>query len=286
MTMIDQDRASRASVGGNVASALRERVGAMHAGDYLPSGERIMRLARERPEALLVIAAGLALLMRGAGRGMRDWGAMSERELHARGIRHNPYDDAMAGWASSEDAAAQAGAGLGERVRETGERMSAYAGELSERASETASEYSAAAGRWAEDARDVLSERSARLARQARDLPHELDEAVRDHPLVLGALGIAVGAALGASFPASSLESRAMGGAREQLGEAAQGVAGRLTDAAERALEEAKRTAERHGVSGESVREMARDAAGAFVSAAAGRDAQRSGSGSGGASGT
>lgn len=279
MTMIQQERASRMSAPRTSTSGgMRDRLGSMgRLGDYLPQGGAIMRAARERPEALLVIAAGLALLMRGGGasrsRGS-NWGSMSERELRARGLRHNLDDDAMAGWASS-GAGGQA-EGVGERVREAGERMTSYASEMGERVSEAASGYASAAGRWVEDARGELSERSTRLADQARALPGELDDAVRDHPLVLAALGVAVGAALGASLPASSLENRAMGGARDQLGEAAQGMAGRLTDAAERALEEAKRSAERHGVSGESVRDVAREAASAFASTAIGRE-QREG---------
>jgi ElaB/YqjD/DUF883 family membrane-anchored ribosome-binding protein len=268
MTMIPQNRASRANVG---LSA------------YMPSADAMMRAARQRPEALLVIAAGLALLMRGASR-PRDWRMMSESKLRARGLHHNVRDDAMAGWASSGEQGAsvsEAARDVGERARDTGERMTSYAAQMSGRMSEAASDYASAAGRWAEETRDEFSERTQRLMEQARALPGELDEAVRDHPLVLAALGVAVGAALGASFPASSLENRAMGGARDQLGEAAQGVAGRLTDAAERALAEAKRSAERQGVSGESVRDMARDAAGAFASAAMGREEGSGGAGGG-----
>ena len=223
MTMIQQERASRMS-GPRMSSSggSRNRFGGMGAmSDYLPDGGAILRVARERPEALLVIAAGLALLMRGAV-GARDWGAMGERESRARGLRRNLDDEAMADWASS--AAAQA-EGVGERVREAGERMTSYAGEMGERVGEAASGYASAAGRWMEDARDELSERSIRLADQARALPGELDDAVRDHPLVLAALGVAVGAALGASLPASSFENRAMGGARDQLGEAASALA-------------------------------------------------------------
>jgi hypothetical protein len=266
MTMIPQDRASRAS---------------MRFSEYMPGGDALMRAARQRPEALLVIAAGLALLMRG-GSGRRDWRSMSEAELRARGLRHNVREDAMEGWASSDGQ----GSSISDAARDAGERMTSYAAQMSGRMSDAVSDYASVAGRWAEETRGELSERSQRLMEQARALPGELDDAVRDHPLVLAALGVAVGAALGASFPASSLENRAMGGARDQLSGAAQGVAGRLTDAAERALAEAKRGAERHGVSGESVREMAREAAGAFASAAMGREEQRSGGSGGGSSQT
>ena len=37
---------------------------------WMPDSKRVIRAVRERPEALLVVAAGLALLFRGGGKGM------------------------------------------------------------------------------------------------------------------------------------------------------------------------------------------------------------------------
>ncbi len=232
---------------------------------WMPNGGRLMRAARNRPEALLVIAAGLALLMRGGGRG--NWPGMSD----ARRMRADVENAAASGWASAESSV---GAGA-ESVREGVESATHYASGVAGRISDTAAEYTNVASRWAEDARESISEQSIRLAAQAGSLKDDLDDAVRDHPLVLAALGVAVGAALGASLPRSRIENRTFGSVRDQLGEAAQGVSGRLGEATEDALDVARRGAERRGLSGESMREMARDAAGVFASTAMGSDERK-----------
>lgn len=229
---------------------------------WMPDSDRLMRAARERPEALLVIAAGLALLMRGGGR-RRERGMRMGEGMGVRGVRHNVNEDATGSWTSS-------GEGVADSMREGAESMTRYASDMASRVSETATEYTDVAARWAGDARETI-------AAQARALPGELDEAVRDHPLVLAALGVAVGAALGASLPASDIENRTFGSARDQLGEAAQGMSGRFTEAAEDALDAAKRGAERRGLSGETMRDVAREAAGAFASTAAGSEERGSG---------
>lgn len=260
MTLLDQERHGRsyaAALSGNLP-------------DWLPDGERMMRAARERPEALLVIAAGLALLLRGGGR-MRG-NRRSRMEMRGRRLRQNIAGDTTSGWTPGASAAAQAGESVAESVREGAESMTRYASDMAGRMTDAASEYTDAATRWAGDAGETL-------AAQARSLSGELDEAVRDHPLVLAALGVAVGAALGASLPASDFENRTFGSARDQLGDAAQGMSGRFTEAAEDALEAAKRGAERRGLSGEAMRDMAREAAGAFASTAAGSETREAGRG-------
>ena len=190
-----------------------------------------MRAARNRPEALLVIAAGLALLMRGAGN-RRDRRARPSQELHDKDFRD--LQMRARGMRADVESAAESAV---ETVREGAERATRYASDAAGRISETAAGYANVATRWAEEARDSLSEQSMRLSAQASALSDDLDDAVRDHPLVLAALGVAVGAALGASLPTSRIENRTFGPARDQLGEAAEGVSERLSGAAEDALD-------------------------------------------------
>jgi ElaB/YqjD/DUF883 family membrane-anchored ribosome-binding protein len=248
--------------------------------DWLPSTDRLMSQARRRPEAFLVIAAGLALLLRGERRRVEVYRSAAyprgNPSSRAGGVVSETYrsrmeradEDAMAGWASS---ASEGGREAMERARDiardAGERMTHYASDVAQQISETTSEYASSAARWAEGTSDELSRRSSHLAQQARSLPGELDDAVRDHPVVLAALGVAVGAAIGASLPATSIENRTMGDVARQAG-------GRFTEAAEEALDEAKRQAERRGLSTEGMKGMARDVAGAFTSAATGSSEQ------------
>ena len=227
---------------------------------WMPDRKRVMRAVRERPEALLVVAAGLALLFRGGGKGM------------GRGVEHRGLmgEDVREGWSAAASSARSITEGAAESMREGGESMARAASDMVGEFADAASEYTSATTRWAEHAGETL-------AAQAGSLPGEFDEAVRDHPLVLAAIGVAVGAALGASLPASRFENRTFGSARDQLGDAAEGVSGPFTEAAEEALDLVKRGAERRGFSGDSMGDVAREAAGAFASTALGAEERSSG---------
>lgn len=270
--------------------------------DWLPSGEDLLDAARRRPEALLVIAAGMALLLRGDRRRARAYRSTeASHDYESRGGRfesgrhESEWTSAARERAAHMSAGAQArAAGMRERAsqmtgaaRDASERMTGYASEMLGQVSETASSYASTASRWVGDAREGVTHRSAQFAETARSFPSELDEAVRDHPIVLGALGVAVGAAIGATLPSTDIENRTLGDARDQLYDAARDARGRMGTAAEQAYEEAQRVADEHGLNAEGVKEMATDVAQTFVSAAAGSEQKdaRTGGQSGGQSG-
>lgn len=95
-----------------------------------------------------------------------------------------------------------------------------------------------------EHARD----RAAELAHEAQDRAVEYARAARqrfddtlDHePLVIGAIGLAVGAAIGAAIPASPVERRYFGPAREKVAERARESLGEVKDVAQRAYGQVK----------------------------------------------
>lgn len=119
-----------------------------------------------------------------------------------------------------------------ESVKGSAERMKEQVGEAAGRAGERVSETVSAArervGETAAAARDRVR-RAARAARRrgqrtGRGASRQLNRASRDiqhflreQPLVLGALGLAVGAALGAGLPATRREDALMGSARDDL---------------------------------------------------------------------
>lgn len=266
----------------------------MGVGDLIDTVQR-------KPEALLLIGAGIALMMRrssgiglfasrstsaagglrGEMRGMRRESSSSFRERegsyqsYANEGGASSSGSISGAMSSARGAVRDAGQSVSQVAGEASENMTRYASDMMNRASDAASSYASTAGRWADDARGGLMERSQWLAERGRFLPEELDEAVQDHPLVLAALGVAVGAALGASLPATSLENRAMGRASDDLWEAADDVTGRLGEAAGEAYDEAFATAEKHGLSKEGLKEMATDVAAKFTSAAAGEEAAK-----------
>jgi ElaB/YqjD/DUF883 family membrane-anchored ribosome-binding protein len=68
------------------------------------------------------------------------------------------------------------------------------------------------------------------------------DEYLEENPLALGAIALAVGAAVGLSIPSTNYEGRLMGEARETLVQKAQDAAGTLVDKAKQVASEAGQT--------------------------------------------
>ncbi|MBX9758377.1 MAG: hypothetical protein K2Y29_06335 [Beijerinckiaceae bacterium] len=281
--------------------------------DWSMGADNIMNMMQRKPEALLLIGAGVALMMR-RGRGFnffssgsRDWSSDTQANWRedrnyggsrSSGRSYQPTGDDGSDWSQSsqrQSSRGQSSGGMmssargamndaGEMASDAADSMTNYASGMMQRVGDTASSYASSASRWAGDAREGLMDRSQWIAERARTLPEELDEAVQDHPLVLAALGVAMGAALGATLPTTSLENRAMGETRDQLLDAAQGATGRLGEAAEEAYDEAWRTAQSHGLSKDGLKEMARDVGEKFASAATGSSENVQGGSQGGGS--
>ena len=86
---------------------------------------------------------------------------------------------------------------------------------------------------------------------QARDMGSRTTSFVQDQPLVIGALGLAVGAALGILLPASRYERRVLGDVRQDLrdgaGELVRDVQHRVARVAETVIDTAQEAARREG---------------------------------------
>jgi ElaB/YqjD/DUF883 family membrane-anchored ribosome-binding protein len=124
------------------------------------------------------------------------------------------------------------GARMGESIGEAGQAMGEAVDTAKRKASETASGVSQKAGRvlgearekaseWTEEAREKASEWTEDAREQARWAGQKVREQTRyvieEQPLVLGALGIAIGAAIGASLPRTRPEDEFMGETRDEL---------------------------------------------------------------------
>lgn len=108
-----------------------------------------------------------------------------------------------------------------ERAKESAARMKAKVGEAADRASERAGEAAGVAQARARRAARAARRGGRRLGykgrRQVSQASRGVQHFLREQPLVLGALGIAVGAALGAGLPATRREDALMGDARDDL---------------------------------------------------------------------
>lgn len=88
-----------------------------------------------------------------------------------------------------------------------------------------------------------LAHRAYDRAGEYGTMAHEkYDEYLEENPLALGAIALAVGAAVGLSIPSTNYEGRLMGEARENLVQKAQDAAGTLVDKAKQVASEAGQT--------------------------------------------
>ena len=177
------------------------------------TGDWLLDTVQRKPEALLLIAAGCALLMRSGGSLTGIW---SSRESNSPALSQNR--PAMAG------GVADSRSGYASKVADT-------VSEYSDNARQTVSDY-------AEGARRGISDSSDWLRTQAESTYRTASEALRDQPILVAGLGLAAGAALAAFFPTTEVERRA--GA--VLATKASEVGDQVLAAAERAGERARDT--------------------------------------------
>jgi hypothetical protein len=179
------------------------------------TGDWLLDTVQRKPEAVLLIAAGCALLLR-SGRPVVD--IQSVRESGLPSLSQNR-------------------AGTAEQGSVT-ESAKAYAS----KAADTVSEYSDTARQtvsdYAEGARRGISDSSDWLRTKAEATYNTASEALRDQPVLVAALGLAAGAALAAFFPTTEVERRAGAALAAKASE----VGDQVLAAAERAGERARDT--------------------------------------------
>lgn len=197
------------------------------------AGEWLIGTAKRNPEALLVLGAGCALLMRG--------GRSSHR---VPGQTASDFARSNATWNVSRttENISQAAGGLQNRIVDAGSSVSEQAGDIAK----------------------ALSAQTSHIAGQAQSmLGSGFGRLLREQPLALVAAGLAAGAAVAALLPDTDLEEWTLGGARDAIS----GVAGKVgenlvaaaTDAGKRLTQGAAERA------AEGFKELAQDVAGQFT---------------------
>ena len=223
----------------------RENVGA---------GEWILGAVRRNPEGLLLLAAGAALLMRRSG-------TLLSTDRIPRQNEHRP------GQQDGDNARSENGRNLGERVAQATQAAGEYASDVTERVSRTASAYASSVSDYADEAAD----RSRRFAQQAQStLQSTTQQILQEQPLAVALVGFAAGAAVAAAFPATEVEKRALGPTGERLMDAAERAGDHLKEAGAQAGESLMNAAEERGLTGEGLKEVAREVGDAFSTALSG----------------
>jgi len=231
------------------------------------TGKWIMGTVTRNPEGLLLLAAGVALLMR-SGRGPS--------------VRRNSLPDRRnegqyrAGREDSASGISERTSGIRERVGEAARRAGEYvsgaterAGEYLSEATETAGSYASSASEYANEAARIAAERSRRMADQVRDTA---DYLVREQPWAVALTGLLAGAAVAAAFPSTRLERRTLGEVGERLRSAAGTMGEQVMEAGMQAGERLNEVVEERGLTSEGLKQAARDVGETFSSALAGKE--------------
>jgi hypothetical protein len=223
--------------------------------DYARDGEigtmarNLRQQAVENPLALCLIGAGMAWLMmprrastngsaaRAADR-MSDFGRTSADTMTeaagAAGDVGRTAADSMSDAASrigertsaGISAIADTGSAAGTRIRDVSGQLANTASSVSEAASHQYARLSQSASGAAAQIKDTASSLSRGVTGAASSASQNFISACRDQPLILAGLGLAIGAAIGASLPRSESEDRLMGATSDDLKEQAQEFAG------------------------------------------------------------
>ncbi|MDZ4370610.1 MAG: DUF3618 domain-containing protein [Phenylobacterium sp.] len=207
---------------------------------------------RENPIPIALIGLGVAWLA---------LGRTSRRPAYADGY-YPTYEGYDAGDPDSISHRVKATAEAAKsKLSKSAEKAKAKLGDAQHMAEDGLAE----ARRKASDYAHVAQEKAEAYGRVAKA---RFDDTLDHEPLVIGAIGIAVGAAIGASLPATATERRYIGPARTKAAERAKGSLDEVRHVAERAYTQVKEELHRQtGVEGEG--KSLRKKAGAVAEAGA-----------------
>ncbi|RWL95524.1 hypothetical protein [Mesorhizobium sp.] len=184
---------------------------------------------RDNPLPLTVIGAGLAWLMLGSGASAAA-AAPGYATRHSSGQRDGASDSAME--AMTSDTSASAGEMAGGAAGAFSGMAGSAAGTMSDMASGAAGTVSDIASGTAQ----TLTNSAAATADMATKAGRSAQQLMEDQPLAAAAVGLAIGAAIGAMLPHTQVEDEQLGRYREQLQDKAE-------DAFEEGVDQAKQVA-------------------------------------------
>ncbi|TAJ74794.1 MAG: DUF3618 domain-containing protein [Phenylobacterium sp.] len=119
------------------------------------------------------------------------------------------------------------------KLAETAEKAKARLADAQHHAADGVTSARGKAGEYAH----LAQEKAGEYGRAARQ---RFDETLDHEPLVIGAIGLAVGAAIGASLPSTPVERRYIGPARNKVADRAKASIGEVKDVAQRAYGQVK----------------------------------------------
>jgi ElaB/YqjD/DUF883 family membrane-anchored ribosome-binding protein len=137
----------------------------------------------------------------------------------------------------------QNGGGIGDKVsnvaQNAGDKVGKVAGAAGDTVGQAASTVKDTVGQVAQNAGDKVGEIGEQAQYKAGQAGDWFQRTLHENPLVIGALGVVAGAAIGLLLPETEQEHRIMGQARDNLMDKAQGVAQETVDKVQRVANQA-----------------------------------------------
>jgi len=223
---------------------------------YGSTTERVFSTAKRNPEGFLLLAAGLALLMRGGGTASYDWkGSRASDWQGSRASRRQPQRSYSSDWDvdtdDNEDDEDEGVIGRG----------SAYAADMASQVSRSAGSMASSTSRMAAD---VVDEAEHMLGQASSTVSGTVRRLVDEQPLTLALFGLAAGVAVGSMMPSMAVERRALRPIGRRLHEGVDEAADRLKKSTRSARKRIEEVAREKGLDKEGLGDAVRDVASAF----------------------
>jgi|SRR5579864_3904936 len=223
---------------------------------YTHASQWLIGTAKRNPEALLVLAAGCALMMRGGS-------SSSDRGSSAVGYDRDYY--------GNREPEARSPRSWSDATSRAVEGATEQASDIKDRVTDAASSYASSVSDYAGNVGKTISTQTSRFADQTRSTVETgIGYVLREQPLAVVVLGVAAGAALAALLPSTETEDRTFGPAHAAIADAAEKVGENLMDAVGEAGERLKQGAAERGLSSEGLKGLAHEVADTFANKVSG----------------
>jgi ElaB/YqjD/DUF883 family membrane-anchored ribosome-binding protein len=196
-------------------------------------GTNVSSAVKENPIPVALLGAGLAWMALSGRTGAKGRRSVSGfmKPSHGMESLHSAHGEIERSGTHAMGGAKEEGA-MGEKLEHAKGKVSETVGHVRETIGEKASQVRHSVGEKASQVRHSVGDTMSSVREKAGEVSHKAqDQAVRlghavqgqyehivqEQPLVLGVLGVAIGAALGAAMPRTRMEDEMMGEASDQL---------------------------------------------------------------------
>jgi ElaB/YqjD/DUF883 family membrane-anchored ribosome-binding protein len=220
----------------NLKEQAKDRVREATVGRAQEAGSGIVETIRENPLPAALTGIGLGWLLVSASR-------RSSAEPHYRDSAYG-YPPAYDYPPRYEESPTTSTPSAGQALERARDRVEETATQAQDRAGQVASQAEDKAGQVASQAQDRVSRLGDQVRYQAQRAGGGFQRMLQENPLVMGALGVGVGAAVGLAIPQTRQEHEVMGEARDTFVEKAQEKAQYAQQRVQRVAEEAQSAAQ------------------------------------------